>query len=543
MRFGWTLFGLAAGLGLFCGTAEAQRQPYQPVSRTPPAATASPAAVPTAVPTEIHVDRRCRILPASPTLSAGKRAKPWSDWNACHLESVFDTEHRVQTVVGSELQRSDVEIREQQYVLGNQSQQPEVFIIEQPALKGWTIEGDPPPFRVADGKEYYRAWVQPGETVRLHVGMRKVTPLKPRALKVAAQHPAPAAASSLPAGAPMEPPQALPAHAGVEQLLSAPCPILSGQPQVSQLGTARAGDIVHMAVFLQNQAGQPEHLFSAHDFSATYQGSSIPIQLIRPRLGNGLPKGRYEPTNLLVLLAPLPDPSDQEFRDLLGSLGPIWQRGWRVAVGWADGNVTAYASSSADLQKMWQGPQVACRNIPVQTAIRDLKALHGRGVVVYLAGGAAGHAVTPSDLQNAVADAGAEMFVVDGGEATEPVASVGAFQSSPSPGGSYGSELAEESIDGAMGGPTVEVQGLGRRATFSDREWHEVDVRHAIGAALEGGRGFYDLRMKLPSSVVSAAAPETLSLSVESNERLLVTGRTWSRGVLPVVRIQEKFVP
>jgi hypothetical protein len=135
------------------------------------------------------VDQRCRILPSAAAAPSGKKSKPWSDWNTCHLENVFDTEHRMQTVVGQELQRSDVEIYEQQYVLGNQSQQPEVFIVEQPAMKGWTIEGDPPPFRVADGKEYYRAWVQPGETVRLHVGMRKVTPLKPKLLKAGSRVP------------------------------------------------------------------------------------------------------------------------------------------------------------------------------------------------------------------------------------------------------------------------------------------------------------------------------------------------------------------
>jgi hypothetical protein len=207
MRFGGKLFGLAAGLGVCSGAAMAQRPAYQPAPGMTQTATNSPpaTAVPGAAPTEIHVDQRCRVLPDAPTLPSGKKARPRSDWSVCHLESVFDTNHRVQTVVGSELQRSDVEIFEQQYVLGNQSEQPEVFIIEQSALKGWTIEGDPPPFRVAAGKEYYRAWVQPGETVQLHIGMRKVTPLKPKALKVSAPQPVPAATPSFPAGPPTQP--------------------------------------------------------------------------------------------------------------------------------------------------------------------------------------------------------------------------------------------------------------------------------------------------------------------------------------------------
>jgi hypothetical protein len=202
MRFGWKLFGLAAGLGWWSVVAAGQRPAYQAAS-LPAQATAPASAVPAPAATEVHVDQRCRILPSTATMPSGKKARARSDWSVCHLENVFDTEHRVQTVVGSELERSDVEIFEVQYVLGNDSQQREVFTIEAPAVKGWTIEGDPPPFRVADGKEYYRAWVQPGETVRLHVGMRKVTRLKPKALKVSAtaQPPAPSgppAASAAP---------------------------------------------------------------------------------------------------------------------------------------------------------------------------------------------------------------------------------------------------------------------------------------------------------------------------------------------------------
>jgi hypothetical protein len=189
----WKMFGLTVCLGICARAGMAQRPAYQPVARSTPAAVpATAATAASAQATEIHVDQRCRILPGSAATRPGKKARPRTDWNICHLENVFDTNREVQTVVGSELQRSDVEIFEQQYVLGNQTEQPEVFIVEQPALKGWTIEGDPPPFRVAGGQSYYRAWVQPGETVQLHVGMRKVTPLKPKALQAVAPKPGPA---------------------------------------------------------------------------------------------------------------------------------------------------------------------------------------------------------------------------------------------------------------------------------------------------------------------------------------------------------------
>ncbi|HTV14712.1 MAG TPA: hypothetical protein VME68_08350 [Acidobacteriaceae bacterium] len=202
MRFPGRLFSQFALLALFSLAASAQRPPYQSPPR-PPQAAPPPSPAPT--PIEIHVDQRCRILPTTPALPSGKKARPSFDWTVCHLENVFDTHHRVQTVVGSELQRSDVEIFEQQYVLGNPTQQPEVFIIEQPAVKGWTIEGDPPPFRVVAGKEYYRAWVQPGEAVRLHVGMRQVTPLKAKALRASAKGASPPPPTGPPPVAPAPP--------------------------------------------------------------------------------------------------------------------------------------------------------------------------------------------------------------------------------------------------------------------------------------------------------------------------------------------------
>jgi hypothetical protein len=143
----------------------------------------------------VYVDQRCRVLP-DPAVP-GKKAKARLDPEICRLEAVYDTERDDQKVVGFELQRSEVEIYEQQYVLHNPTSDREVFVVEQALAKGWTIESDPPPERVAGMKAYFRVWVGPDETVRLHVGLRHEKSLKPRVLK---------AEAGAPPGSPTAPP-------------------------------------------------------------------------------------------------------------------------------------------------------------------------------------------------------------------------------------------------------------------------------------------------------------------------------------------------
>ena len=186
-------------IALAASTASAQRPPYQPAAKpTQPAANAAP--VSNVAPRQVYVDQRCRLLPDPGSLAPGKKAKLKKDPEVCHLEAVFDTKHGEDQVVGNELKRSIVEVYEQQYVLQNVTAQTEVFIIEQPAVREWTIEGDPPPFQVAGSTAFFRAWVQPGEVVRLHVGMRHATALKPKVLPASRPaHPAPSTAPTSPA--------------------------------------------------------------------------------------------------------------------------------------------------------------------------------------------------------------------------------------------------------------------------------------------------------------------------------------------------------
>lgn len=202
--------GLGAVLAVGATMAAAQRPAYQPAHAAAPAAAAAAAAAVK----EIYVDEKCRLLPDPASVVPGKKLKPKKDWDICHLEAVFDTHHRAETVVGNELQRADVEVYEQQYVLQNVYTEPVAFLVEQPVAKGWTLESDPPPVRVAGHVATFRAMAQPGEIVRLHVGMRYTESLKPKVLRPGAQAPArPAPNAPPPAGSIRQPASGVPAPA------------------------------------------------------------------------------------------------------------------------------------------------------------------------------------------------------------------------------------------------------------------------------------------------------------------------------------------
>jgi len=207
---------LAAGATM----AAAQRPAYQPAN--PAAAkqgsggTAAPAPV-----KAIYVDQECRLMPDPATLKPGEKIRRHRDATICHLEAVFDTHHRQETAVGNELERADVEVYEQQYVLQNIYTEPVAFMVEQPVDRGWTLESDPPPIRVVRNMATFRAMAQPGEIVRLHVGMRYTQALKPKVLKSGARGPA--------APAPQGPPTAGQYPTGTAE--TAP-PFPAGSPQM-----------------------------------------------------------------------------------------------------------------------------------------------------------------------------------------------------------------------------------------------------------------------------------------------------------------------
>ncbi len=131
-------------------------------------------------PKPIHVDEKCRILPGSKGIPLSKKTRPYNDWAICDLENQDESTHWEEKIAGNELQRWFVRVREQTFVLQDISDQPVVFIVRFNVPQGWFVDSDPQPWQTVGQTAYFRAYVKPGETVRLHVGVRRMWPQKPK---------------------------------------------------------------------------------------------------------------------------------------------------------------------------------------------------------------------------------------------------------------------------------------------------------------------------------------------------------------------------
>jgi hypothetical protein len=131
---------------------------------------------------EIHIDESCRIVPNSAFALSASKTKPFRDSAICSLEAISNSEHDEERVSGNRLLRWHVLIDEQTFVLQNPADAHVVFVVERPVPKGWVVDSDPQPNRYVGSTAVFPVHAQPGETVRLHVGIRRMIPLKPRPL-------------------------------------------------------------------------------------------------------------------------------------------------------------------------------------------------------------------------------------------------------------------------------------------------------------------------------------------------------------------------
>lgn len=136
---------------------------------------------------EIHVDDRCRILPDPASLPPGKRPHLKKNSVLCHLESVHDSTHVEEMIVGNEKRRSRVSILEQEYVLQDVTPVPLQFVVEAPVPAGWRVDSDPQPADFEGATALFRVRAQPGQIVRLHVGLRRDKPLRTQYLRPVVQ--------------------------------------------------------------------------------------------------------------------------------------------------------------------------------------------------------------------------------------------------------------------------------------------------------------------------------------------------------------------
>ena len=127
---------------------------------------------------EIHVDELCRLLPYDNHQDPGKKQPLLrSDSVTCHLEGILASGHLEETVTGNQLRRNWMNVVEQTYVLQNVTTDPNTFVAEQFVPQGWVVDSDPQPTEIAGTTASFRVYAQPGEIVRLHLGLRLTSPL------------------------------------------------------------------------------------------------------------------------------------------------------------------------------------------------------------------------------------------------------------------------------------------------------------------------------------------------------------------------------
>lgn len=131
-------------------------------------------------PRTIHVDEDCRILPTASDEAVQKKERPYRDSAICNIESPHESAHWEERIAGNELLRTFVRVREHEFALRDIADEPVMFVVSQRVPNDWAIDSTPQPVAIEGQTAYFHVYVKPGETIRLHVGMRRDWPQKPR---------------------------------------------------------------------------------------------------------------------------------------------------------------------------------------------------------------------------------------------------------------------------------------------------------------------------------------------------------------------------
>jgi len=120
---------------------------------------------------EIHITGNCRIYQKN---TPNKKPRFFTDPGICHQESakhLIETQTSLQNSVPV---RVEYEINESDYLLHNFTDHPVAFVLDQKLADGWQVITDPQPMDVSGQMATYRVLAQPGQTVRLHTGQRRL---------------------------------------------------------------------------------------------------------------------------------------------------------------------------------------------------------------------------------------------------------------------------------------------------------------------------------------------------------------------------------
>jgi hypothetical protein len=127
----------------------------------------------------IVVDKSCRIQPESDPLVLGDHIDAFRDDAICHLESVLLSHHIEEKIRDGERSRFFVRVAEQEYVVQNPTDKPTVFIVRHQVPKNWTVDSDPQTSSMDGSTALFRVNAEPGQRVRLHVGMHRSYSINP----------------------------------------------------------------------------------------------------------------------------------------------------------------------------------------------------------------------------------------------------------------------------------------------------------------------------------------------------------------------------
>lgn len=125
------------------------------------------------IPLSIVVDKSCLIQPESDPLILGDHSDAFRDDAICHLESVLSSHHIEEKIKDGERSRFYVRVAEQEYVVQNPTDKPAVFVVRHNVPENWAVDSDPQPSSVDGSTAVFRLNAEPGQRVRLHVGMHR----------------------------------------------------------------------------------------------------------------------------------------------------------------------------------------------------------------------------------------------------------------------------------------------------------------------------------------------------------------------------------
>jgi hypothetical protein len=127
----------------------------------------------------IVVDKSCLIQPESDPLIVGDHSDAFRDDAICHLESVLSSHHIEEKITDNERSRLFVRVAEQEYVVQNPTDKPAVFTVHHNVPENWALDSDPQPSGMDGSTAVFRLNAEPGQRVRLHVGMHRSYALNP----------------------------------------------------------------------------------------------------------------------------------------------------------------------------------------------------------------------------------------------------------------------------------------------------------------------------------------------------------------------------